>query len=239
MGTLRGGSTVGGLPVLGKSYIPDNYLGKISGNTLIQSLISDDGTTVTVSGDFRIQRGSYGWDDYLTFTNGTVTNYIGLGSTNGEMIFRSPNYQAFYNGAGTVINLKIADNGTITSINNTLDNGSGAATFANDVFIGNQLKFDATSTEKSIKFKYATTKEVGFFTGTSGEFGAYDWQNSRDIWRYASASNSFTITPATTFSGAISVGGNVTASTAPSAGGHLTNKTYVDAQIAIAKTYAP
>jgi hypothetical protein len=49
MADLRGGSTVGGRPILSKEA-RDNYLGKIVGNKVKESIIYDDGSKVTING---------------------------------------------------------------------------------------------------------------------------------------------------------------------------------------------
>lgn len=53
MAELRGGSTVAGLPILGKEA-RDNYLGKIVGDKLKDSLIYDDGTNIRLDGNLNV-----------------------------------------------------------------------------------------------------------------------------------------------------------------------------------------
>jgi len=53
MAELRGGSTVAGLPILGKEG-NDNYLSKIVGDKLKDSLIYDDGTTIRLDGNLNV-----------------------------------------------------------------------------------------------------------------------------------------------------------------------------------------
>ncbi|MNJ90448.1 hypothetical protein D3C87_80450 [compost metagenome] len=48
MADLRGGSTLGNMPLLGKAA-PDNSVGKVSGNKIIPSSITDDGSIVTIT----------------------------------------------------------------------------------------------------------------------------------------------------------------------------------------------
>jgi hypothetical protein len=66
MADNRGGSTVGGLPALSKQYVPDNNIGKMSGNTLTQSSISDDGSTVTVGNKMSV----------TTFAGGNIAGVV-------------------------------------------------------------------------------------------------------------------------------------------------------------------
>lgn len=56
MADLRGGSTVGGRPILGKEA-RDNYLGMVVGNRLKESLIYQNGTTLEVGGDLKLASG--------------------------------------------------------------------------------------------------------------------------------------------------------------------------------------
>jgi hypothetical protein len=54
MGKLRGGSTVGGLPILGKEA-RDNYIGKIVGNKLKESMLYEDGNKLVINGALQLQ----------------------------------------------------------------------------------------------------------------------------------------------------------------------------------------
>jgi hypothetical protein len=54
MAELRGGSLVGGWPIMGKSA-SENAIPKVKGNLLVNSLLSDDGVKVTSTGDIYVK----------------------------------------------------------------------------------------------------------------------------------------------------------------------------------------
>lgn len=56
MAQLRGGSTVDGSPILGREA-RDNYIGKIIGNKIKESLLYDDGATVLANGAVELPHG--------------------------------------------------------------------------------------------------------------------------------------------------------------------------------------
>lgn len=71
----------------------------------------------------------------------------------------------------------------------------------------NGVKFDASS-EKHISWDTATTS-YGLW-GTTSALGAFDWTNSRHIWRYDPAQNTFTVSPKLLVGSGIIADGGVT-----------------------------
>jgi len=71
MGNIRGGSTIGGKPILGKEA-RDNYIGKVVGNSVKESLLYDDGTNVKLNGSGNFFVGASG-----VWHSGNLTPFSG------------------------------------------------------------------------------------------------------------------------------------------------------------------
>jgi hypothetical protein len=164
---LRGGSTVGGRPILSKEA-RDNYLGKIVGNKVKESLIYDNGTSLEINGNIEVIGQFIG-----QYTDGKLFK-LGAGSTD-----------VFISNAKSSAYLQLKDDGTLRYNDNEVwhagNDGAGSGLDADLLDGMHHTYFMRSNADDSFSGKHVASAR------RAGIYGTYDSYKIDHIWSMGSA----------------------------------------------------